>query len=192
MNDKTCTKCLLTFPATRDHFYANKGGKYGLTPRCKACVNEDNNASLKKRLEREPALVKQQAAERTRRHYFRNLDRSREKARLSAEKARKDHIKAERIRARKRAGGAGLSPEEIEAIKDAQNNQCAICGTPDPTDLDHCHGSNKVRWLLCTHCNRGLGAFKDSPELLRKAAHLLDTFIQTQPSEPTPSKYEGE
>ena len=174
MNEKTCRKCQKTFPATLTFFYKNSGGKYGVTPRCKACVNEDNAASHARRLAKDPARVRAQAAARAAKHYHSNLASSRKRARHSAAKARQDPAKKLKITSRKRAGGAGLSPAEIEAIRVQQGDLCAICNTPHPTDLDHCHTTNKVRWLLCTHCNRGLGAFRDQPALLRKAATLLE------------------
>lgn len=31
-----------------------------------------------------------------------------------------------------------------------------------------------IRFLLCKHCNRGLGAFRDDPSLMRRAADLLE------------------
>lgn len=40
--------------------------------------------------------------------------------------------------------------------------------------LDHDHSSGKFRGWLCDTCNRGLGYFKDSPQLLRKAAIYLE------------------
>lgn len=174
-SSKTCRKCGKTFPATLEFFYKNSGGKFGITPRCKSCVNEDNAASYAKRLVENPDKVRAQASARTKKHYHKDLERGRDRARKSAAKARKDPKKYEKIRARKRASGAGLTPEEIENIRNTQNNKCAICRDPDPTDLDHCHSSGIVRWLLCKHCNRGLGAFKDSPVLLRKAAAMLET-----------------
>ena len=45
---------------------------------------------------------------------------------------------------------------------------------PGPTDLDHCHKTGRVRFLLCRHGNRGLGAFFDSPNLMRRAARVLE------------------
>ena len=47
---KTCRKCLKEFPATLEFFYKNSGSKFGVTPRCKACVNQDNAASHAKDL----------------------------------------------------------------------------------------------------------------------------------------------
>lgn len=172
---KTCTKCKASFPATTEFFYKNSGGKYGVTPRCKPCVNIDNEAAHKKRLEANPEAVRAQATARAKRSYHANLEVNRERQRKHQEARRADPVKGEIIKSRKRAGGAKLSPEDIDRIRIAQGNQCAICNDPDPTDLDHDHDTGSVRWLLCKHCNRGLGAFRDRPELLRKAAHLLET-----------------
>lgn len=174
MDIKTCTKCKKQFPATLEFFYKNAGGKFGITPRCKPCVNEDNVASHAKRLAANPEKIRAQASARTKKHYHSNIEKGRARAVASAAKARKDPVKRAKIYARKRAGGAGLTPEQIEQIKLNQGNLCAICAAPDPTDLDHCHKSGEIRWLLCTHCNRGLGAFRDSPELMRKAADMLE------------------
>ena len=60
----------------------------------------------------------------------------------------------------------------------AQDGRCAICqGPPNGGKkrlcIDHCHTSGKIRGLLCCRCNRGLGAFRDNTELLKKAAEYL-------------------
>lgn len=72
----------------------------------------------------------------------------------------------------------GLTREQYDAMLEAQGGTCAICRNP-PTatrmlDVDHCHGTQKVRGLLCTSCNNGLGRFKDNPELLKRAAIYLE------------------
>lgn len=59
-----------------------------------------------------------------------------------------------------------------------QGSQCAICSESLPqegpkTHLDHDHRNGKLRDFLCTNCNRGLGHFKDSPEILVLAASYL-------------------
>ena len=49
MNEKTCTKCKKTFPATKEYFHKNKYGKFGLRSRCKPCVIVDSRKWLCKR-----------------------------------------------------------------------------------------------------------------------------------------------
>jgi len=172
--NKSCTKCGLIKPATLEFFYSNKRGKFGLTPRCKPCVNEDNAEQHQRRLSENPDRIRAQANARAKRSYHKDLDKNRKKQREHQAKVRSDPEKLAKIQARKRANGAGLSVKEIENIKIVQNNLCAICSDPNPSDLDHCHKTGKVRWLLCSNCNRGLGGFQDNSQLLRKAADLLD------------------
>ena len=176
---KKCRKCGSVLPATVDFFYRNSGGKFGLTPRCKPCVNEDNKASHAARLLRDPEKVRAQATERTKRSYRKNLEVNRKKHREFQAKKRANPVEREKINARKRAAGAGLTPEQIRAIFDSQGGVCAICGSSDPGskagwNLDHCHSTGRIRFILCTHCNRGLGAFRDDSNLMRKAADMLE------------------
>lgn len=55
---------------------------------------------------------------------------------------------------------------------------CELCGGPPngrgSLCLDHCHASGKFRGWLCSRCNTGLGIFRDSTELLYRAAAYLD------------------
>lgn len=61
------------------------------------------------------------------------------------------------------------------AMEDAQQGQCAICSEVPPRGLvvDHDHKTGKVRALLCSNCNTGLGLFDDRPALLWAAAEYL-------------------
>lgn len=80
----------------------------------------------------------------------------------------------------------GLTPEEFQQMLDRQDNQCAICsmafrGKRRPSvDHDHtCCPENRscslcVRGLLCESCNKGLGHFRDDPDLLRSALSYLE------------------
>jgi hypothetical protein len=54
-------------------------------------------------------------------------------------------------------------------------------GAPRSMPVDHSHATGKVRALLCTSCNRGLGFFKDSPELLIEAAKYLELHLKNNP-----------
>jgi endogenous inhibitor of DNA gyrase (YacG/DUF329 family) len=80
----------------------------------------------------------------------------------------------------------GLTPEQYQRMMEDQNHSCAICGKKDlaqrskgktrqPLVVDHCHTTGKVRGLLCSHCNRGLGFLNDSADLLQKAANYLQS-----------------
>ena len=72
----------------------------------------------------------------------------------------------------------GITIEQWEALLTSQGGRCAICRTDRPGGkgawhTDHCHATNKVRGLLCSECNIGLGKFSDSPERLEAAAKYL-------------------
>ncbi|MGI9142661.1 MAG: endonuclease domain-containing protein [Fluviibacter sp.] len=50
---------------------------------------------------------------------------------------------------------------------------CTICGEESDLVVDHDHKANKIRGMLCNHCNRGLGHFRDDPDLLEYARIYL-------------------
>ena len=70
-----------------------------------------------------------------------------------------------------------LTIEEYDALLEAQNNCCKVCGTHATNNLkgklyvDHCHTTGKVRGMLCMKCNSALGLLNDDKELIQK---LLD------------------
>lgn len=74
-----------------------------------------------------------------------------------------------------------LKQGELQKMRNSQNNLCAICGTKPLLKnrnlaVDHCHKTGKVRGLLCTNCNNGLGRFKDSKILLNKSIKYLEKY----------------
>lgn len=71
----------------------------------------------------------------------------------------------------------GISIEECAALSAKQGDVCAIC-KKIPTDkfglcVDHDHKLGKVRGLLCSRCNHGIGHFKDDVTLLKRAIKYL-------------------
>lgn len=66
---------------------------------------------------------------------------------------------------------------DLESIPPRPAN-CQLCGGTSKSGralaLDHDHKTNMFRAWLCSGCNTMLGHAKDSPELLRKAADLLE------------------
>jgi hypothetical protein len=63
-----------------------------------------------------------------------------------------------------------LSMQEIDIIKNKQNNKCGICSSILVIPcVDHIHGTKKIRGLLCRTCNSALGYFEDNIVLLKNA-----------------------
>jgi hypothetical protein len=69
----------------------------------------------------------------------------------------------------------GITVDDYRNMAEEQNGRCAICNDIPmrQLDVDHCHNTGQVRELLCLHCNRGLGGFKDSADLVSRALDYL-------------------
>lgn len=71
----------------------------------------------------------------------------------------------------------GITDGDYETMLLAQGFRCAICFHPPPDGrrlaIDHCHETGKVRGLLCTSCNLGLGRFHDDRARLMAALEYL-------------------
>ena len=65
-----------------------------------------------------------------------------------------------------------ISDEDLILLKNS-TKQCVICGDETKLVVDHDHKIGKIRGMLCNHCNRGLGHFRDDPSLLEFAAQYL-------------------
>ena len=84
--------------------------------------------------------------------------------------------KAEKLKLR-----YGLTYEQWEKMRDEVSFSCMICGISEEEigrklDVDHCHISNKVRGLLCNHCNGMLGHARDNAKILESAIQYLKTY----------------
>jgi hypothetical protein len=71
----------------------------------------------------------------------------------------------------------GITLEQFDAMFSAQGNLCAICRTDSPGHngwcVDHCHATQKVRGVLCRHCNLLLGYARDDIAVLAASAAYL-------------------
>jgi len=84
----------------------------------------------------------------------------------------------------------GISADEYQRMYHAQNGCCAICkravisqiaaaatasrkGKIDSAHVDHCHKTGRVRGLLCSECNTGIGYLKENAEVLQNAIAYL-------------------
>lgn len=72
----------------------------------------------------------------------------------------------------------GINLEFYKYLLDKQGGVCAICGKSERyknknLHVDHCHETNRVRGLLCSDCNTGLGKFFDNERFLLKASRYI-------------------
>lgn len=72
-----------------------------------------------------------------------------------------------------------ITLEDYNKLFIEQEGKCKICKKSQKTSskrlaVDHCHQSNKIRGLLCSNCNRGLGMFQDNLEILETAKAYLE------------------
>jgi hypothetical protein len=100
------------------------------------------------------------------------------KERQKAQRIARRLADPQRHLAKQRERYYGISPDDAEALFEAQDRRCAICHTDTPNGrgtwhLDHDHRSGKVRGFLCQGCNNGLGFFRDDPLRLELAARYL-------------------
>jgi hypothetical protein len=70
----------------------------------------------------------------------------------------------------------------FETRLEEQGGVCAICTQPETSKryktlaVDHCHTSGRIRGLLCSSCNRGIGLLKDDTDVLQAAIKYLNQF----------------
>lgn len=72
----------------------------------------------------------------------------------------------------------GITEEQFLEILKSQNNVCDLCGSDEYRGknwcVDHNHETGKVRGILCSPCNLGLGQFKDNIKLLELGIKYLE------------------
>lgn len=70
-----------------------------------------------------------------------------------------------------------MTPSDYNKLHEKQKGKCAICKQESKglyLCVDHCHTTSKIRGLLCSTCNTGLGKFKDSIKNLKSAIKYLE------------------
>lgn len=152
-----------------DCFQKNRSAPDGLQYICKDCSRE----ASKRCRERRKHLWLQTISP-----WKNRSDKNREQSNARARERRKRNPEKHR-EAQKQYGlktKYGISVDLKLALIQAQGGICAIC--PKEIDFscatDHHHKKNFMRGMLCKQCNSALGLFKDSSEILRRAADYLD------------------
>ena len=73
----------------------------------------------------------------------------------------------------KRLAKFGLSLEDYQAMQQAQNFRCAVCGSEKRLCIDHNHHTGQVRGILCYKCNLAIGLLQDDPSIFDALADYL-------------------
>lgn len=152
---KICTKCGRQL---REDQFARAGNRYGSERRsyCKDCGNA--------------ATREYGQANKARRN-----ERLREWRRKNPEAARAKDIRA-RLKRK-----YGLTPDDVEVMREAQDGRCLICGVEGSLFVDHCHATGRVRGLLCPSCNTFLGRVEANREILARMGAYADGHLTSSP-----------
>lgn len=152
-----------------------------LCPRCKITKQVEefhSDATTKDKLARICKVCKKKDAKK-----YRDSHREiiREKKRIE----NNDPANKSRRRERGYREGYGITTADYNRMFSEQNGRCAICRSESSKTsnspllfVDHCHDSGTIRGLLCSLCNRGLGAFEDCHKIVQAAANYLAKYAQ--------------
>ena len=170
-----CNECKCELPV--DSFNLCKGITRVYQYKCKACMKKINATEEIQAKKRE--AIKgwrksnpEKVSEQKKRHYEKYKEKACERSRKHYAENKNQHRNSTMYRK------YGITLEQYNKIREAQNYCCALCGKHEGDNkqglvIDHCHKSTEVRKLLCTTCNVGLGMFKDNVDLLTKAIEYL-------------------
>ncbi|MEK6884804.1 MAG: endonuclease VII domain-containing protein [Nanoarchaeota archaeon] len=176
---KRCCKCKVQQPIK--NFYKDKSRGDSLQPRCKSC---------KAKIQREyrqcdPEKNREQA----RKWYKNNKETYLPKLRTQRKQNPKGVNMAnkkwrsnnqERRKAYYLAYYYKITTEEYNQLLKSQNGICAFPSCRRIIlHVDHDHKTGKVRGLLCTQHNVGLGSFKDNIQQLAEGIEYLQKYEDT-------------
>jgi hypothetical protein len=178
MTNKVCTKCGVEKHLTE--FSKDNSNKDGLMIYCKCCrkamkaVYYVNNREKLRADHKEYYKANRQSVLNQRKNYYIN-----NKENESAKNAEYRKNNQDAIRSSKYKQQYGITLDDFNNMRLAQNYCCAICGKHEDDNknkklfVDHDHVTGKVRQLLCHSCNTGIGLLQDDTDLLQKAISYL-------------------
>lgn len=71
----------------------------------------------------------------------------------------------------------GIDLIEFNNMLNNQKGKCYLCETMisgKRAHLDHNHTTGKIRKVLCSNCNTGIGLLKESPDFFKKCIKYLE------------------
>ncbi len=90
-------------------------------------------------------------------------------------------IEKKNFQSRVLLSGILMTFEEYKELKKRHGGKCGICRKPNKSNrelcIDHDHATGKVRGLLCSRCNLGIGLLGDTLQSVKDAAAYLKRSI---------------
>ena len=198
--NKRCSKCGVSKNLTE--FYKRKASRDGHSPQCKVCALACSNAwyqhpevKAKAKARTLSAHSEVKARKKARDKVYSQTPKGKKRSREGIKKYRQTAIGKAAMKAYRQSPEGKAVHRKSSLVSDygitiadytdmllAQNGVCAICGLPETTmfrgklrhlGVDHNHTTGKVRGLLCSNCNIGLGVFKEKEQSLRNAISYL-------------------
>lgn len=175
MRTKFCGRCQQELEWTK---FQKGTGSDGLYAWCRACSSQYRRDNRKKTNERQQRY-RADNPERTNAYSRKWRAENPEKVAASLRSWEERHQEHRRnynrmVSLRKLYG---MSLEEYENIMERQDGGCAICGRKPGSKrkhhVDHDHETGKIRGILCSQCNTGLGMFSDDIEKMKTACIYL-------------------
>jgi hypothetical protein len=184
---KTCSKCYEEKPTSEFHKHSRT--KDGLQSWCRMCISAYRHDSEYRKSEkaRQSTLEYKQRAKEYRQ---KPENKEREKVRQRELSRTLEHIERRRAyeqkperKASQLARRYGLSTGHLAKLTTLSGDNCYICarafnGTDCTRATDHDHATGRIRRIICGGCNRGLGAFRDDPDALRRAADYVEAHTR--------------
>lgn len=139
-------------------------------------VREQTRLRVAKWRSRNPEKAKEIASKATQKWRESNPDAVREYHRNYRKKNREVLVAKDRQRK------FGITHQDYAKLFQNQDGLCAICKQPETATrlgkvkslaVDHDHKTGRIRGLLCSDCNTGIGKLKDDPEILQSAIQYL-------------------
>jgi hypothetical protein len=172
---KRCTKCKIE--KSISEFWKDSAQSSGLRPICRVCSSKYYFDNREERLKQNKI------------YYKRNRKRLLEKYHKDYKEIAKKRQAAYRlinpqvIKDRSLRTIHGITLKDYNRLLEQQGGICAICGQEEigkdrngekkVLSVDHNHKTGKIRGLLCSKCNHGIGLMRENIKILTNAINYL-------------------
>lgn len=149
--------------------------------RCAFCDTKQHARWYEQRKEQVREYNKKYSAQTRIREYRRKKTaeyREQESVRLAHNTRERQRRKDKRYAFVRLVRSYGLEVIDFAYMLRGQDFRCATCREVleigKETHIDHCHTTERVRGILCGHCNVALGQARDNPATLRALADYIE------------------